>query len=100
MTISLKLGTHRAVGGAGILRSAVAETEDDPATLHMAEETVAEAGTEMGTLDQAGNVGKHELTAIDRNHTELGMQRREGIVGYLRLRGAHRRQQGGLPCVR
>ena len=60
----------------------------------MAEEAVAEAGALMGALDQAGNVGEHELGLVAAHHAELGMQGGEGIVGDLRPRRRGRRQQG------
>ena len=48
-----------------------------PAALDMAEETVAEARALMRALDQAGNVGEHELAPVDAHDAEAGMQRGE-----------------------
>ena len=37
----------------------------------MAEEAVAEAGALVRALDQAGNVGEHELGLVDADDAEL-----------------------------
>ena len=47
-----------------------------------------------------GNVGQHEVARGRAHHAEVGVQRREGIVGDLRLGGAHRGQEGRLAGVR
>ena len=70
------------------------------AALDMAEETVAEAGALVRAFDQAGDVGEHELAAVDRDDAELRMQRGEGIVGDLRLGCCDRREEGRLACIR
>ena len=53
--------------------------------LDMAEEAVADAGALMRAFDQPGNVGEHEVGAVDPHHAEIGVERGEGIVGDLRL---------------
>src|SRR5690606_37485469 len=62
-------------------------------------EPVADAGAGMGALDQAGNVGKHELAAIDARHAKARMQGGEGIIGDLRLGGGDARQEGRLAGI-
>jgi hypothetical protein len=69
----------------GVLAGAVDQVEEDAAALHVAEEAVAEPGSLVGALDEAGNVGEHELALVDAHHPEPRMQRRERIVGDLRL---------------
>ena len=49
----------------------------------MAEETVADAGAFGGALDQAGDVGEHELAALVADDAELRAERGEGIVADL-----------------
>ena len=44
---------------------AVDQMEDARAALDVAEEAVAETDAFMRALDQAGNVGEHELAAFD-----------------------------------
>ena len=48
----------------------------------------------MGTLDQAGNVGEHEFAALRTHDAELRMQRRERIIGDLRLGRADDGEEG------
>jgi hypothetical protein len=68
--------------------------------LDMAEEAVADAHALMRALDQARNVGDDEFARVDTGDAEAGMQRREGIVGDLGLRGRHRSEEGRLAGVR
>ena len=49
-----------------MLARALDEVEEDAAALDMAEEAVAETGTLVRALDQAGNVGEHELAPVPR----------------------------------
>ncbi len=69
------------------------------AALDMAEKAVAEADALVRALDQAGNVGEHEIAFVDAHHAEAGMQRGEGIVGDLRPRGGDRGEEGRLAGV-
>src|SRR5438034_5433964 len=73
--------------------------EQDPAALDVAEKTIAEPGAFMRTLDQTGNVGKHEFAAVDLDHAQLWMQRRERVLRNLRPGRAHRREKGRLAGV-
>src|SRR5437899_8015893 len=82
-----------------MLGRAVDEMQENAAALDVAEETVAESRAFMRTLDQARNIGEDELAAVDLDHAELGMQRRERVVGDLRLGRAHRREEGRLARV-
>ena len=52
--------------------------------LQVAEELVPEARTLGRALDEAGDVGDHERAAlVHAHHAQVGVQRREGIVGHL-----------------
>ena len=51
-------------------------------------------------LDQPGDVGEHELVVVEPHDAEVRLERGERVVGDLRLRRAHRRDQRGLPGVR
>jgi hypothetical protein len=54
----------------------------------------------VGALDQAGNIGHARIrVAIDLDDAEIGMQRRERIVGDLRLGGRNGRQEGRLAGI-
>ena len=65
----------------------------------MAEEAVADADALMCTLDQAGDVGQHEFARVDACNAETRMQRRERIIGDLRLRGSDRCQESRLAGI-
>ena len=77
----------------------VDEMQDRAAALDMAEEAVAEAVALVRAFDQAGNVGEHEIALVDLHHAEAGMQRRERIVGDLRLGGGDGGEQGRFAGV-
>ncbi len=53
----------------------------------------------MRAFDEAGNIGQHEGARIDGDDAEAGGQRREGIVGDLRLCRAYRGEEGRLACI-
>ena len=61
---------------------------------------MAQADILVRAFDQAGNV-RHgaaaEVAELDHAHHRL--QRGEGVVGDLRLRGGEPGKQGGLPCI-
>ena len=63
------------------------------AALDVTEKAVAEPVAFMGAFDQAGNVRQHEFAAIDADDPEMRMQRREGIIGDLRLGGLTRGEE-------
>ena len=67
--------------------------------LDVAEEARAEPGAFAGALDQARDVGEHEVDVAGAHDAEVWMQRRERIVGDLRLGGAHRCQERRLAGV-
>ncbi len=60
---------------------------------------MTETTTVGRALDQPGDVGEHELVFTEAHHTEIWHQRRERIIGDLRTRRAHRRDQRRLPRV-
>ena len=74
----------------------------------MAEELVPETATFRRPLDQARDVGDHELDRVgvlaartsNAYDPEVGLEGREGIVGDLRLRGRDGRNERGLAGVR
>ena len=59
--------------------------EQHAAALDMAEEAVADPGALGRALDQAGNVGDHELALLVAHHAELRAGGGEGIVADLGL---------------
>src|SRR6202011_1741796 len=96
MAVGLDLCAHGVVGRAGILRGTIDEVEENPATLDVTKKSVAKTGTLMRALDQAGDIRKHELAAVDLDHAELRMQGRKGVVRDLRLCGPPRREECGI----
>ena len=98
LVIGGELAADGLVGARHVLLGAVDQVDQHGAALDMAEETVADAGALMRALDQPGNVGQHEIALADAHHAEIGMERRERIVGDLGLgrrnRGEKRRFAG------
>ena len=73
-------------------RRDVDDVQQQPRAREVAQELVAEPRAFGRAFDQAGNVGDHEAAVVvDAHHAEVGVQRRERIVGDLRPRGGHRR---------
>ena len=99
VSISSKLVAHGLVIRACVLAGAVDEMQQHAAAFGVAEETVAKADALMRAFDQARQIGQHEFAVVDSHHAELRMQRGEGIVGDLRLGGAHRGEERGLAGI-
>ena len=77
----------------------VEHVHEQARALDVGEEVVAEARALAGALDQAGDVGEHELALLAFEHPEHRRERREGIVGDLRRGPRQPRQQRGLAGV-
>jgi hypothetical protein len=84
----------------GIGRGEVNHEHERPAPGHVAEEPVAETLPLVGALDEPGDVGHHEALGVHVGDAEVRRERREGVVGDLRLRRGQAGQQRGLPGVR
>src|SRR5262249_4059271 len=82
-----------------MLAGAVNEMQEHAAALHMTKKAIAEPGALVGPFDQTGDICQYEFMAVDRDHAELRMQCREGIIRDLRLGGAHARKESGLSGV-
>ena len=77
----LLLGCRHTVEGGD-----VDEQTQDPRPLDVAEEPVAETLAFTRPFDQPGDVGDDELgVVVDAHHPEVGFERRERVVGDLRL---------------
>src|SRR5215204_3457195 len=100
MAIRCKFAAYRLVGVASVLAGAVDQVQQHPAALGVAEEAVADTGAFVRALDQAGNVGEHELAFIDARDAQLRVQRGERIIRDLRLGGADGSEQCRLAGVR
>ena len=59
--VGLELGAHGAVGAGDVLAGGIDQMQQHAAALDMAEEARAEARALVRALDQAGNVGQHEI---------------------------------------
>jgi hypothetical protein len=73
--------------------------QQHPRALDMAKEAIADPNALMRALDQAGNISDDELAGIDAGNAEIGMQRRERIVGDLRLGRRDCRQESRLSGI-
>ena len=87
------------LGLAAVERREIEDVHEQPGALDMGEEVVAEPGAVAGALDQAGDVGDHELAVVGLERAEHGLERRERVGGDLRLRPRHPREQRGLARV-
>ncbi len=83
-----------------IPRGEVEEDQQDPGTLDMPEELMAETFALRRALDEARDVSEHHLElVVHPDDTEVRLQRRERIVGDLGLRGRHRTDEGRLADI-
>jgi len=71
-----------------------------PGSLDVGEEVVTEAGSHACPLDQAGNVGEHELALVGFERPKHGLECGEGVVGDLRPRAGDAGEQRGFTRVR
>ena len=100
--MGLQFGQEGAVlmDGVGRLQAGRVEQHDEnPGSLDVAQELVAEALSLGGPFDEPGDVGQHEVTAFDLDHSQVGLQGGERIVGDLGLGGRHGRDQRALAGV-
>ena len=100
VAVSCKLRAHRVVGLTRVAHRPINEVEENPAPLDVTEETVTEADAFMRPLDQAGNIGEHEFAPVASNYAKLRLQRRERIIGDLRLGGAYRGEECRFSRIR
>ena len=93
---------HAVVGErvGAVERRQVEHVHEQPRALDVGEEVVPEAGALVGALDQAGDVGDHELAVVALERAEHRLQRGERVGADLRLRAREPRQQRGLAGVR
>ena len=79
----------------------VEHVDEESRALEMREELVAETGAVGSTLDEAGHVGDGELALVRPvDDAEDGLERRERVVGDLRLRVRETAEERRLAGVR
>ena len=87
--------------GVEVAGRGVDDVHEHARPLEVREKLVAEAGALGRTLDQPGNVRDDELGAVRRvDRPEHRLERRERVVGDLRLRIGDARQERRLPGIR
>ena len=84
----------------GVALGDVDHVHEQARSLEMREELVAEPGTLARALDQPGDVGDHELALVRLDRAEHRLDRRERVVGDLRLRVRDPAQERRLAGVR
>ena len=99
MSVRLEFAAHDFVGGPRIFAGAIDEVQQHAAAFGVAEEAVAQSRPFVRAFDQAGQIGHHEFAPVHFDDTELRMQRRERIVGDLRLRRADGCKEGRLAGI-
>ena len=75
------------------------QVNEDATALDVGEELVPEPSPLGGTLDQSRDVGEHELVVVELDRAEVGLHRREGVLGNLGIRPGQPREQRGLARV-
>ncbi len=75
----------------------VDHVDDERCALDVSQELVPEPLAFAGALDEAGNVGHDEGPLAGPDHTEVGDEGGEGIVGDLGARRTHATDEGALP---
>ena len=75
----------------------VDDVQDERRALDVTQELVPEALALGGALDETGDVGDDEAQVVARaHHAQVGLQRRERVVGNLGTRGGHAGDQRAL----
>ncbi len=101
-----ELGAHGLVRGHRVdlsrpdLAAEGDEVNEQPAALDVGEELVTEPDPLGGALDQAGDVGEHELALAVVDRPQDRLEGRERVVGDLRRRAGEAREQRRLAGVR
>ena len=73
---------------------------EQPRALDVAQEARPQPVTLVGALDEPGDVGQHEaLFFAHRDHAQARLERGEGVVGDLGVRGREARDERGLAGV-
>ena len=70
---------------ASVDRREVEQDHEHAGALDVAQELVAEAAALGRAFDQPGDVGEHELVLVEAHDAEVRLERRERVVGDLRL---------------
>ena len=99
--VAPELGANGGVVGVELAGRGVDDMHEHPRPLEVREKLVAEACTLGGALDQPRNVRDDQLGAVRRvDRPEHGLERRERVVGDLRLRIRDPREERRLPGIR
>ena len=80
-------------------RREVEHVDEHPAALDVGQEVVAETGALRGALDQPGDVGDDQLAVVGLDGAEDRLERRERVVGDLRLGAGEAGDERGLAGV-
>src|SRR5689334_19547769 len=84
-----------------LVRGEIYEVHEDRAALDVAQELIAETMSFVRAFDESRNVGDDERFVVIRaDHTEVRDERRERVIGDLRLRCADDRDERRLARVR
>jgi hypothetical protein len=94
-----QLASHGLIGRVGVLPGDLDHVEEHSAALHVRQELVPQPGPLRRSLDQAGDVRKHQLTILGLEGAEHRLDRGERVVGHLRGRARQPSQERGLAGV-
>ena len=85
--------------GQWVRGSAIEQMDEQAAALDVAQKLMAQPGAGVGALDQARNIGQHQVTMVQHHHAQIGLQGGKGIISDFRPGLADYRQQGAFPGV-
>jgi len=98
--VGFQLIPDRPVSRGDVFLRHVYEVKQNAAPFDMPEKAIADASPFMRAFDQTRNVGEDEIDIVNLDHTEIWVKRREGIIRYLGLGRADRRQKSRFAGIR
>jgi hypothetical protein len=78
----------------------IEQDHQSPGAFDVAEKSMAQAPPFAGALDQARDVGDHELVLVKADYTQVRFEGREGVIGDFGLGRGDPRDEGAFPGVR
>ena len=96
----LKLMVDLAIRAHRIFHRAVDDVDKDVGTLNMAQEVYPKSNAPMSTLDETRYIDHHEAVSSPLDHSQVGLESGERVVGYLWVGPADCGQHARLASVR
>ena len=94
-----QLVADRLIRGGRVLAPEIDEVDEQTAALDVGQELVPQAGAPSRPLDQAGNVGQHQLSLVRVDGPQCRLEGGERVLRHLRRGPRQAAQQRGLARV-